>query len=626
MVRKRHRGRSTHVSDAVSRASSPDSPDNPDNPARASGIGWRAGVLVVAVALTYANSLQGAFVLDDQAAIVQNEQIRDLTRPRAVLLPESDSPVAGRPLVNLSFALNYAAGGLDVRGYHVLNIAFHLVCALLAFGLIRRTLELPRMRRHFERSAINVAFAGALLWSVHPLNSEVVDYLTQRSESLMAAFYLSTLYAANRALTGSRKGMWQSLAVVSCALGMLCKESMATAPVMVVLYDRVFGFDSWRGAVRGRLRLYAGLAATWLVLMPVVLSGARSGVAGLSSGVSPWTYFLNQTVVVTHYLSLSIWPSGLVVFYGWPVPLAFADVVPQAILIVALAAATIVALARVPALGFLGAWFFITLAPASSVVPIATEVGAERRMYVPLLALIMMAVAGAHALWKRRPDIRPLAIVPAVALAGVAGILAAATVMRNREYATALSLAQTVVDRRPTGVAYHVLGEQLMLEGRDAEAVVPLTEAVARGNSRAGYPLGIALLNGQKVSEAVQRLDAFVRTAALPYRLVPRWLEPPRSDVVEARALMARAYASEGQWIQAVEQADLVLKMMPSHVEAQRVLVIALINVGLARAMVGDFDQAVELFRRALKIDPANASARNLLALALQDQQHAAGR
>ena len=245
-------------------------------------------------------------------------------------------------------------------------------------------------------------------------------------------------------------------------------------------------------------------------------------------------------------------------------------------------------------------------------------------MYLPLLALVMLAVAGAHALWKRWPEIRPLAIVPAVALAGVAGILAAATVVRNREYATPLSLAQTVVDRRPTGVAYHILGEQLMLDGRDAEAVVPLGEAVARGNSRAGYPLGIALLNGRKMSEAVQRLDAFVRTSALPYRLVPRWLEPPRSEVVEARVLMARAFASERQWSQAAEQAELALKMMPSHAEAQRILVVALINMGLARVMAGDFDQAVEFFRRALKVEPANVSARDLLALALKDQQSAA--
>ena len=162
----------------------------------------------------------------------------------------------------------------------------------------------------------------------------------------MAALYLSTLYAANRALTEPRKRTWQSLAVVSCALGMLCKESMATAPVMVALYDRVFAFDSWRDAVRNRLRLYAGLAATWLILAAIVLIGARSGVAGFSSGVSPWTYLLNQTVVITHYLRLSFWPSGLVVFYGWPAPLTFGDVVPYGILILALIAVTIAALAR----------------------------------------------------------------------------------------------------------------------------------------------------------------------------------------------------------------------------------------------------------------------------------------
>ena len=587
----------------------------------ASGIGWRAAVIALAVALTYANSLRGPFVIDDQASIVQNEQIRDLSRPGAVLLPESESPVAGRPLVSLSFALNYAANGLDVGGYHIVNVALHLACAILAFGLIQRTLELPRLRRYFDGSSINVAFAAALLWAVHPLNSEVVDYLTQRSESMMAALYLSTLYAANRALTESRKRTWQSLAVVSCALGMLCKESMATAPLMVALYDRVFAFDSWREAVRDRLRLYVGLTATLLIPVAVTLTGARSGVAGFSSGVSPWTYLLNQTVVITHYLRLSIWPRGLVVFYGWPAPLTFGDVAPYAILILTLMMAAIAAFVRAPALGFLGAWFFITLAPASSVVPVATEVGAERRMYLPLLALIMLALAGIHAVLKRWPDVRTRTIVSAIALAGVAGALAAATVVRNREYASPLSLVQTVVDRRPSGIAYHMLGEQLMLDGHDAEAVAPLSEAVARGNSRAGYPLGVALFNERKLSEAVQRLDAFVRTSELPYRLVPGWLEPTRTEVVSARVLMAKAFASEGEWNQAAEQAELVLKMMPSHPEAPRILASSLINVGFAHVQAGDFDGAVNSFRRALTADPTNVRARDLLALALEDQQ-----
>jgi tetratricopeptide (TPR) repeat protein len=242
-------------------------------------------------------------------------------------------------------------------------------------------------------------------------------------------------------------------------------------------------------------------------------------------------------------------------------------------------------------------------------------------MYLPLLALVMLTVAAAHAVWKRRPEIRALAFLPAVALAGLAGVLAAATVVRNREYSSALTLAQTVVDRRPNAVAYHILGEQLMLDGRDAEAIGPLGEAVARGNSRAGYQLGVALVNEQKLSEALQRLDAFVRTSQLPYRLVPGWLEPPRSEVVEARVLMGRVFATERQWGQAAEQAELALTLMPSHAEAHRLLVAALINVGLARVVAGDLDEAVKSFRRALTLDPANANAKELLALALEDQR-----
>ena len=233
----------------------------------------------------------------------------------------------------------------------------------------------------------------------------------------------------------------------------------------------------------------------------------------------------------------------------------------------------------------------------------------------------MLAVAGVHTILKRWPEARTRAVVSAIALAGVAGALAAATVVRNREYASPLSLVQTVVDRRPSAIAYHMLGELLMLDGRDADAVAPLSEAVARGNSRAGYPLGVALINERKLSEAVQRLDAFVRTSELPYRLVPGWLEPPRTEVVSARLLMAKAYASERDWSHAAEQAELVLKMMPSHPEAPRILAGALINVGFSRVQAGDLGGAVESFRRALTVDPTNVRARDLLALALEDQQ-----
>jgi protein O-mannosyl-transferase len=181
---------------------------------------------------------------------------------------------------------------------------------------------------------------------------------------------------------------------------MACKESMVTAPVLVALYDRVFIFDSIKAAVKERWQLYAGLAFTWLVLALLVSSGPRIHSAGFSSGVSAWTYLLNQAVMIVRYLRLAVWPSSLVVNYGWPIPLTLGEVLPQALIVIALLVGTIAALMRRPPLGFLGATFFMTLAPTSSIVPIATEVGAERRMYLPLISIVVLVVIGGVRLWE----------------------------------------------------------------------------------------------------------------------------------------------------------------------------------------------------------------------------------
>ena len=221
-------------------------------------------------------------------------------------------------------------------------------------------------------------------------------------------------------------------AVASCVAGLACKESMVTAPVAVALYDRVFLFDSWKAAVRRRRGLYAGLAATWILAAILIAAGPRAGVAGFSSGVSPWTYLMNQAVIITGYLRLTVWPDALVIFYGWPEALTAADVMPYLVFIAALIALTAIGLWRRPALGFLGAWFFLTLAPASSIVPVATEVGAERRMYLPLMALAVLAVVAVDYVWKRLPIRRQLP-VPLVAAVAVAALLAGVTVARTRE-------------------------------------------------------------------------------------------------------------------------------------------------------------------------------------------------
>src|SRR5262249_15035198 len=186
---------------------------------------------------------------------------------------------------------------------------------------------------------------------------------------MMALFYLATLVASSRAATEESRRRWPIAAVVLCAAGMACKESMVTAPVMVALYDRAFVFRSLKEAFAKRWRLYAGLAATWALLALLLLGGARIHSAGFSAGVGVWTYLLNQPVMIVRYLYLAIWPWSLVSNYGWPAPLTLADALPQAVVVCVLLLATLVALFRWPSMGFAGSWFFLTLAPTSSIVP-----------------------------------------------------------------------------------------------------------------------------------------------------------------------------------------------------------------------------------------------------------------
>lgn len=162
---------------------------------------WRPLLLLAAIgALIYANTLGNPVVLDDESTVVENQQIRDLTSA-AVLTPERELPVAGRPVANVSFALNYALGGPNLIGYRVVNISIHVASALLLFGIVRRTLAVSRHVRDLSNRSIYIAFAVALLWLVHPLNTDAVSYLTQRTESMMGMFYLLALYASLRAVT-----------------------------------------------------------------------------------------------------------------------------------------------------------------------------------------------------------------------------------------------------------------------------------------------------------------------------------------------------------------------------------------------------------------------------------------
>jgi len=290
-----------------------------------------AGLLALAAVGAYWNSLNVPFLLDDPVSIAGNPSIHSLRQIGDVLSPPASAPTAGRPLLNLSFALNYAWGGLSVRGYHVVNWLIHICAGLALLGIVRRTLLLPGLRARYGEAALPLAACVALLWTLDPLQAGAVTYISQRAESLMGLFYLLTLYGfvrakhsnptednkgnevsevENRSLLSSLPSVkvsgwrglgngWLVLSVAACFCGMATKQVMVTAPVLVLLYDRAFLSGSFRSALANRRWYYASLAATWLLLAFLMQQSSLKAVSvGLETKVSWLTYALTELRVV----------------------------------------------------------------------------------------------------------------------------------------------------------------------------------------------------------------------------------------------------------------------------------------------------------------------------------------
>ena len=579
-------------------------------------------LLCVVVVLVDLNALRTPFVMDDlRDTIVENANIRQLGSLagwRAVLLtPGPETPVTGRPLASLSFALNYAAGGVDPFGYHLANLVIHLLCAALVFGIVRATAERVLADRPDALSipALPFAFAGAALWAVHPLHTEVIDYVTQRTESMMAFFYLLTLYCAiraqdidarpeGRAYVRTAQGRayvrrWTGAAIAASALGMLCKESMVTAPVMVLLHDVAFGARSAREAWRRRPRLYGGLAASWLVLLATMLTHPVIRSRGLGADVTPWSYFLNQPQLIVRYLRLAVWPDTLILDYGVPRAVALREAAPSALLLVALVGGVVWLWRRAPTLGFLGTWFFATLAPTSSFAPIATEVGAERRMYLPLIAFTVLTVIAiariVHVVARVSPQAVPFTLGVTLASAGVA--LATRTVHRNAEYADPLRLWQTTEANYPHARVRYTVGVELAKQGRAAESIAKFQEASPE-YPRADFALGLAFASLSRHDEALHALNAFITR------------RPDDVEVPAAYVAIGKSAAALGHGDRAEAAYRTALRLVPGSLDAQ----LALADL-LRRAE--RYDEAAAAYRAYLGGAPTDANARSNLGIAL---------
>jgi protein O-mannosyl-transferase len=553
-------------------------------PAQRAAIVVGALVAVVVVIFVYWRGLAGPFVLDDEMSVAENFSIRRLSALRTVLSPPNDSTVGGRPVANLTFALDYAMTGLSPRGYRVTNLAIHAVATLLLFGIVRRTVRRTGAQVH----APWMALAVAAIWLLHPLQTATVAYISQRTEQLMALFYLLTIYAFIRGVENTSR-RWFAVSVAACALGMGSKEVMVTAPVVVWLYDRTFVAGTFLGAWRARWRYYLMLGATWLLLAWFMSGGLNQRAVGFGLGITAGRYALTETEALTTYLRLAPWPHPLVFDYGPKFIDGIGAAAPFAVVVAITIAAVVIAVRRWPKVGFLATCFFVLLAPTSSVVPLATQPIAESRMYLPLACAVCLGVLALFAVVPHRARILCAIIVVACAVLSRARI----EVLRDP-----LALWTDTLAKRPDNSRVHSnLGAALFLLGRTDEAMAHERRALDLDPNlpRVHSNYAAALLKKGKVEEALEH----GRTAL---RLSPR--------LTDANYQVGNALAQLGRLAEAVEHYRAEIQLRPDYVDAYS-------NLGSALYMLGRPADAIPHFETALRLKPDFIEARNNLASAL---------
>lgn len=421
--------------------------------------GAASGAVVLAALLAWVSGIDGAFQFDDFNVIVDNPAVHTWAAWWA-------SMPGIRPLLKASYTLNWTLGPGPL-GFHLVNGAIHLVNALLVRRLVEALLERTGVAtRHVQHSAT----ASAILFAVHPAQTEVVTYVSGRSNALLATFMLLAVLAHVRAWAGSAPRRWRFLGALSFAAALAAKENAWVLPWIVVACERYAGGVSWWQSVKRSGALWGVLG----LLVCVVFAVPRYWwLLGSSLGTRTLGENLRAQIDGVWYLVSRPLP-------GWILNIDPDVRLPEGASGLLAAKACVLLVCGLLAwrsgrdrpwvrLGLL--WFVIALAATNSVLP-RTDLANDRALYVPMIGLAWIVAAALVRLGDGRRS--------AIGLSGLVVALIVVTTLRNRDYRSEVALWTATVRHSPEkSRAWNNLGYALEREGRDDEAATAYRRSLA---------------------------------------------------------------------------------------------------------------------------------------------------
>lgn len=397
-------------------------------------------VVIIWVVAVYSSSIHGVFILDD----------RTLTEDKALtnLWSTDWFRITQRPFTTFTFAINFSLFGVEPLSCHLVNIAIHLVATASLYYLCKRSADIlfPDTK---EDLRVFFGLATALLWSLHPLCTSSVTYIVQRGESMASMFMLLCLVCWTRAFgsddsspSPGRKWIWALAAISAAYLAYGSKQMAAGLPIIVLLFDRFVLLKSWK-SVASRIGWYVLLLVPLVIgatlILPGLLTAKANATAGFElKGMTPWSYFTTQPLVLLQYLKLTLLPYPQSLDYGW---IPFKDSTYQVLgvlgwVVLFVGCCLVWRKSRAAAVSIIAA--FLVLAPTSTVMPLQ-DIIFEHRMYLPLALLLAPLLAVFSGLANRATDIPQWKIVTVVAVAcGFSWI----SVNRNLDYDSEEQLIQ----------------------------------------------------------------------------------------------------------------------------------------------------------------------------------------